>query len=273
MNGHTGWQQGGTAPELYERYVVPLITALWANDLVDRAAPRPGERVLDLACGTGIVARLAAARMGAGSVVGIDVNAGMLAVARLLPADAARLIEWREGSALALPFADESFDVICQLGLQFFPDRPVALREMRRVLAPAGRVALSVFTAIENTPAAHALVNALDRRLGAGASQIKRSEHELSDKEGLRDLLTEAGLRNVTIKTVTQIIRFPTAAEYVRLQLSATPQSALLDGMDPARQRETLAALTRDLMASFGVCSDTAELTYPQQAYVVLAGK
>jgi ubiquinone/menaquinone biosynthesis C-methylase UbiE len=165
-------------PELYERYPVRAITALWATDLVARAAPRPGERVLDLACGTGIVARLAAARMGAGRIVGLDINSGMLAVARSLSADTARLIEWQEGSALALSFPDDAFDLIfCQLGLQFFPDRTAAVGEMWRVLAPAGRVALSVFTAIEHTPATNALADALDRHLGAAASQTKRSEH------------------------------------------------------------------------------------------------
>jgi ubiquinone/menaquinone biosynthesis C-methylase UbiE len=121
MNDQEQWQLHGSAPELYERYLVPAITALWATDLVERAAPQPGERVLDLACGTGIVARLAATRMGAGRI-GMDINFGMLAVARSLSGDTARLIEWQEGSALALPFADDAFDLIfCQLGCSSFP--------------------------------------------------------------------------------------------------------------------------------------------------------
>jgi ubiquinone/menaquinone biosynthesis C-methylase UbiE len=274
MNDHGQWQLRGSAPELYERCLVPTITSLWATDLVDRAAPQPGERVLDLACGTGIVARLAAAHMGAGRIVGVDINSGMLAVARSLSADAARLIEWQEGSALALPFPDDAFDLIfCQLGLQFFPDKPGALGEMRRVLAPAGRVALSVFTAIEHTPATNALADALDHHIGAGASHTKRSEHVLSDEQELREMVTTAGFRNVAIETVTQTIRFPSAAEYVRVQLSATPLSALLDGMDNTQQRETLGAITRDLAATLDVTPDTAELTYPQEAYVLLAGK
>ena len=78
----SGWQLAASAPELYERYLVPTIARLWAADLVERAAPKPGERVLDVACGTGIVARLAAAAMGTGHVVGLDINEGMLAVAR-----------------------------------------------------------------------------------------------------------------------------------------------------------------------------------------------
>jgi ubiquinone/menaquinone biosynthesis C-methylase UbiE len=267
------WQMQGSAAELYERYLVPAITSLWATDLIERAAPQTGERVLDLACGTGIVARLAAVRMGKGRIVGMDINRGMLAVARSLP-DAASLIEWQEGSAMDLPLPNEAFDLIlCQLGLQFFPDRPAAVGEMRRVLVSGGRIALSVFTAIEHTPATNALADALDRHIGAGASQTKRSEHVLCDPQELRELVTREGFRNVSITTVTQTIRFPSAGEYVRVQLSATPLSALLDGMDSKRQREALEAITGDLIASLQIEPETAELTYPQEAFVLLANK
>ena len=154
----SGWQLEASAPELYERYMVPAVARLWAADLVERAAPKSGERVLDVACGTGIVARLAAAAMGMGHVVGLDINQGMLAVARSRSAGPGLHIEWHEASALDLPFPDTSFDLIlCQLGLQFFPDQPRALHEMIRVLVPNGRLALSVFTAIERTPVTNAL--------------------------------------------------------------------------------------------------------------------
>jgi ubiquinone/menaquinone biosynthesis C-methylase UbiE len=115
-----------SAPELYERYLVPAITSLWANDLLDRVPPRPRERLLDIACGTGVVARLALQRGHAGPLVGIDLNTAMLAVARAKSPS----VEWVEGSALDLPFEPNSFDVVlCQLGLQFFPDRLLALKE------------------------------------------------------------------------------------------------------------------------------------------------
>src|SRR5215217_6682792 len=108
MAQHEPWQLEGTAAELYERYLVPAITAFWAADLVRRAAPSAGERVLDIACGTGIVARLAAERMGAGHVVGLDLNAGMLGVARAASTGSNPPITWLEGSALDLPFPDGS---------------------------------------------------------------------------------------------------------------------------------------------------------------------
>jgi ubiquinone/menaquinone biosynthesis C-methylase UbiE len=182
------WQLEGASAELYERHLVPAMTLPWAVDLVERVGVRRGDRVLDVACGTGAVARVAAERVGdSGRVAGLDVNRGMLAVARSLqPARAAR-IEWHEGSALELPFDDREFGVVlCQLGLQFFQDRPVALLEMRRVATPGGRVAASVFSAIERNPATHALSDALDRHLGEGASLAKRNEHSLADPEELR---------------------------------------------------------------------------------------
>lgn len=135
----------GSAPKNYEKYFVPIIGAPLAADLVEVAAPGQGERVLDVACGTGVVARLAAERVGtAGAVVAIDINPGMLAVARAA-APAKVAIDWQEANAQQLPFLDESFDVaLCSLGLPFFPERAAALREMRRVLVPGGRIAFNV---------------------------------------------------------------------------------------------------------------------------------
>ena len=269
------WQLEGSAPELYERYLVPAITSLWAVDLVRRAAPQPGERVLDVACGTGVVARLAAKAMGTGRVLGLDINSGMLAVARSRPLDsAAPTIEWLEASVLDMPIADQSFDlVLCQLGLQFFPDRARALQEIERLLVSNGRLALSVFTAIEHTPMANALVQALDRHLGADASTVKRSEHSLCDASDLHRLVAGAGFRDIRIQPVTQIIKFPSAREYARLQLAATPQASLLKSMNAAQRDALIDAITADLSASLGSASNAAGLASPQEAHVLLARK
>ena len=269
------WQLEGSAPELFERYLVPAITSLWAADLVRRAAPQPGERVLDVACGTGAVARLAAKAMGTGRVLGLDINSGMLAVARSRPLDsAASTIEWLEASVLDIPLADQSFDlVLCQLGLQFFPDRARALQEIERLLVSNGRLALSVFTAIEHTPMANALVQALDRHLGAGASTVKRSEHSLFDAGELHRLVAGAGFRDIRIQPVTQIIKFPSAREYVRLQLAATPQASLLKSMNAAQRDALIDAITADLSASLGSACSAAGLASPQEAHVLLARK
>src|SRR6188508_856929 len=106
--GDGQWQLDGSSPELFQRYLVPAITSKWAQDLVNRAEPRAGEAVLDIACGTGVVARLAAKLMVSGHVTGLDLNAGMLGVARTLPSEGAP-IDWIEGSALDLPFPSGNF--------------------------------------------------------------------------------------------------------------------------------------------------------------------
>ena len=263
------WQLDGRAPELYQRYLVPAITTKWAEDLVVRAQPRAGEDVLDIACGTGFVARLAAKRMAHGHVTGLDLNKGMLAVARTLPSNGAE-VSWIEGSALNLPFPAEKFDlVLCQLGLQFFPDQGRALREIRRVLSPSGRVALSVYSPIERTPGANAFVLALDSIFGPDASKIKRGEHSFMSPDQLSELLIDAGLARVQVQTVVQNIEFPSVLDYVRFQLLATPIASLLsDRAEVDRQAaiETIALET----ARF---SDSAMLargrfTFRQEAYV-----
>ena len=272
MSEHEHWQLDGSAPELYERYLVPAITSLWAADLLDRAKPNPGESVIDIACGTGVVTRLAAAQMAKGRVVGLDFNAGMLTVARSLP-NRGIPIEWKEGSALDLPFGDRSFNIVlCQLGLQFFPDRPLALREMYRVLAKSGRVALSVFSAIERTPIANTFVNALDQSLGPDASNIKRAEHIFREADQVRTLLADEGFVQIEVNTVTQHISFPSVLDYVRFQLTATPIASLLSHRNQKERESTIeevASITQSLLAP-ELLRD-GRLTSPQEGHVATA--
>ena len=261
------WQMDANAPELYERYLVPAITSHWANDLLDRVALKSGESVLDIACGTGVVARLAAQRGHTGRLVGIDLNTAMLSTARAKSAD----IEWFQGSALDLPFANNSFDVaLCQLGLQFFPDRMLALKEMVRVLRPTGRAGFSVFSAIERTPVALALVQALDKYLGAQSSRTKRSEHMSCDACEMEALAKRAGFQFVDVATVTKRFTFPSMLDYVRVQLTATPMAGLLkkteakerEGLILAIANEALLRLAPSLLAD-------GKLTFPQESFVV----
>jgi ubiquinone/menaquinone biosynthesis C-methylase UbiE len=270
------WQLDGEAPVLYQRYLVPAITAIWAADLVDRTNIQRGARVLDVASGTGVVARAAAARLGdGGSVTGLDINPGMLAVARSLPADSgAASIEWREGSVLALPFPDGAFDVVlCQLGLQFFPDRPAALAEIRRVLVPGGRTGISVFGPIEHNPATHALADALDRHVGPGASLAKRNEHVLADTDELRMLLEEAGFRDVVIESATKTVRFPSATAYVQIQLAATPLATLVERYDASDRERLIETVAEDVAAALAEYAGDAGLTFPQEVHTALASR
>jgi ubiquinone/menaquinone biosynthesis C-methylase UbiE len=228
--------------------------------------------VLDVACGTGVVARLAARLMGHGQVTGLDLNGGMLAVARGLPSAGAP-ITWVEGSALDLPFPPDSFDVVlCQLGLQFFPDQRRALREMRRVLGNAGRAALSVYSPIERTPGANAFVRALDQVLGAGASRIKRGEHSFHAAAQLATLLKDAGFESVDVRTVAQTISFPSVLDYVRFQLLATPMAVLLKDRTESERQESIALVASKTMAlSTQAMLDGGRFTFSQEAYVGVA--
>jgi SAM-dependent methyltransferase len=192
-----------------------------------------------------------------------------LAVARTLASEGVP-IDWIEGSALDLPFPADKFDlVLCQLGLQFFPDQGRALREMRRVLSPSGRVALSVYSPIERTPGANAFVLALDRVLGPDASRIKRGEHSFVNPNQLHERLIDAGFAEVEVQTVVQSIEFPSVLDYVRFQLLATPMAALLsDRAEVDRQ----VAIQKIALETAGF-SDPAMLeggrfSFPQEAYV-----
>jgi len=263
------WQLDGSAPELYERYLVPAITSKWADDLVGRAQPAAEENVLDIACGTGIVARLASRRMRRGRVTGLDLNEAMLAVARSVSTDGAP-IEWIEGSALDLPFEAGTFDlVLCQLGLQFFPDQERALREMHRVLSPTGRVALSVYSPIERTPGANAFVLALDRILGPTASRIKRGEHSFHAPEELRDRLIAAGFDKVEVHTVVQHISFPSVLDYVSFQLLATPMAVLLgDRTEGDRQAAIKMIASETTRLSDPAMLEGGHFSFQQEGYV-----
>lgn len=269
-DGH--WQLEGSAAELYQRYLVPGITSKWAEDLVHRAQLRAGEEVLDVACGTGVVARLAAKKVASGHVTGLDLNAGMLAVARGVAREGAP-VNWMEGSALDLPFPAGRFDaVLCQLGLQFFPDQPKALHEMRRVVREPGRVALSVYSPIERTPGANAFVQALDEVLGSQASRIKRGEHSFANPAQLEKLLRDAGFGGVEVHTVVQTIVFPSVLDYVRFQLLATPMTVLLkDKIEPERQAIISSVASKTATLSAPSMLDAGKFTFPQEAYVAVA--
>ena len=269
-DGH--WQLEGTAAVLFERYLVPAITAKWAEDLLDRAQPREGERVLDIACGTGVVARLAAKRMGRGLVTGLDLNTTMLGVARRAPTEGAA-ITWIEGSALDLPFPADSFDMaFCQQGLQFFPDQRKALDETYRVLKGGGRAALSVYSRIERTPGANAFALALDDVVGKDASRIKRGEHSFDDVTQLEALLRSSGFKAVDVQTVEQTIVFPSVLDYVRFQLLATPMTVLLkDHTESEREAIISSIASKTTTLSSPAMLEGGRFTFPQEAYVAIA--
>lgn len=195
------------AAHAYEALFVPALFGQWAPKVADAAQVRPGQRALDVACGTGVLARELASRTGAaGRVVGIDPNPGMLAVAKQL----APAIEWREGVAESLPFPDRSFDaVVSQFGLMFFTDRHQALREMLRVLAPGGRLAVAVWGALDSMPAYASEVALLERAAGRPAADALRAPFVLGGRDDLATLFAEAGVAPAEVSTHLGTARFP----------------------------------------------------------------
>jgi ubiquinone/menaquinone biosynthesis C-methylase UbiE len=270
MNTQAQWQFVGSVPENYERYLVPSIFAPWADDLIEMVALQPHHRVLDIACGTGAVARTAARHQGSGgNVTGVDLSAPMLTAARSAAAADGATIAWQEGSALQLPLADEAFDVaFCQQGLQFFPDRPAAMREMYRVLVPGGKLVLSVWREIERSPGFAILAQALTSHVSADAGALLRlGPFGLSGAEELRDLIAGAGFKDIDIHPATKILRYPSSDEFVlRYAAGSALAGAVANVDDDAR-----AALLAEVAERLQPYVQARELAFPIESNIVIA--
>lgn len=258
--------------EAYEHFLVPHLFAPWADDLLDRAAVRPGERVLDVACGSGIVARRAASRLGStGRVVGVDPNSGMLAAAR---AAASReqvdvQIEWTEGRAESLPVDDGAFDLVCcQMGLQFFSDRAGALQEFHRALAPGGRIALSVGQGIERQTLHADLDEIIARQTGYPV--FGPTVFSLGDTDALHALLQQAGFRDIEVEPVAAAVRFPDPTAFVTMQLRGAAAAVPgLAAMDPATLSATIGVVQESAKPVLSRYVDDGSLAFTIHNHVV----
>ncbi len=255
------------AARLYERVAVRYVLAPWAPSLVDAARLVPGERVLDVACGTGVVARIAAQRVGArGRVTGVDLNAAMISVARSLPVADGAAIEWLEGSALALPLRDASADaVLCQQGLQFFPDKALALREMRRVVRRGGRLALSVWSSIGLYNGA--VGEALRRFVGEDTAARFCASRKVPGKDELERLAAAAGWSEVNVGVSRLNIRLPGVESFVLEHLAGTPVAGAIAAAD-AGSRKNIGTSVKRAMERF---EDGDGVMYPEETHILTA--
>jgi SAM-dependent methyltransferase len=243
--------------QVYEEFFVPALFEQWGRIVADMARVAPDQRMLDVACGTGVLACAAAERVGPkGAVTGLDPNDEMLAVAR---AKSAR-IEWQHGHAESLPFADASFDrVASQFGLMFFADKAAGLREMMRVLRPGGRLAVAVCDALDHSPGYAVLAELLQRLFGATVADAFRAPFSLGERSRLRSLCEQAGIRNAAVARADGTVRFRSIEQLVATERACVwTLGGMLDNGDFERLLEEAEEslqpfITADRTVAFGM--------------------
>lgn len=267
MTRHEQWHLTAEAAELYERTVARHILGPWAPLLVEAIHVAAGERVLDVACGTGVVARIAAQRVGpTGRVVGIDLNPGMIRVAQSLPAPSGATVEWFERSALDLRLEDACFDVVlCQQGLQFFPDKALALQEMRRVLDRNGRLALSVWnsTGLYNSAVGEALA-----RFTSDETAVRFcASRQAPAREELQRLAMAAGFSDVEVHVGRINVRLPRLDQFTLDHLAATPVAPVIAAAGPEARKNIGTCVMKQLERY----ADDDGVIYPEETHVLTA--
>jgi len=251
-----------SAAEVYEEFFVPALFGAWAPRLCDAAAVGRGQRLLDVACGSGVVAREAARRGAAG--IGLDRNPDMLAVARRL----APAIDWHEGLAESLPFEDDSFDAVaCQFGLMFFDDRVVALREMGRVLKPGGRLVVATWDSLARTPGYAAMVALLERLFGAEVAAGLRAPFVLGDAGEVQELFAAAGITGSQVDTQVGEARFPSIEDWVRTDVKGWTLAEAIDDAQYAQLQRVAQEELRRFVAADG------SVRFDSPAHIVTAVK
>ncbi|HWC12322.1 MAG TPA: methyltransferase domain-containing protein, partial [Acidimicrobiales bacterium] len=242
---------------------VPALFADWAPHVVDMGDVTTGQSVLDVACGTGIVARTAAERVGpTGRVVGVDLNQAMLTVAaRVCPG-----VELRQADVTALPFEAATFDVVlCQMALMFFPDRLAAVREMGRVVQPEGTVVIMVPSSLDAQPAYRVLVDLAARRAGPEAVAMLSAYWACGDLDELLGTVQAAGQHVLSTRTRMGTARFASIDEFVATEVESTPvRERLTDDEYEALRREA-----GHVLEAFTASDGTAEI--PIEGHLVAA--
>ena len=263
----TRYQLEGNAPQLYERETVHTLGRPLAELMFAHVSLQAADRVLDAACRTGIVTRVAVQQYGnLGHIVGVDLNPGMLDVARANTPATHVPIEWRQGDMCALPFPHGRFEVVlCQQGLQFVPDTGAALRELRRVLVPGGRLAFTVFSEI---PAYYAaLADALARHVSAAAATSCLSQYTLREAKTLRTLVDAAGFGAIEMHVLEVMRRMPASAESVVEAMARAPYARDVAAVEEAVRQ----AIGHEVSAALHAYRDGDDVVIPHRSHLVQA--
>ena len=245
----------GSIPANYHRYLGPLFFHGYAEDLAARVPPTPAMRVLEIACGTGIVTRRLVERIGPGGrVVATDLNQAMIDQARThVPSDAP--VEWQTADATRLPFPDRSFGaVVCQFGLMFFPDKAAAIRETLRVLEPGGLYLFSVWDSLEHNHVARITHETVAAFFPDDPPKFYTVPMSLHDPAPIRAWLSAAGFEGVAHETVSQTTTSPSAAEATVGLIEGNPIVGEIMARRPAALAEIEAAVARSLAERLGDC-------------------
>jgi SAM-dependent methyltransferase len=245
----TQWQLAREAAGRYLKILEPAILGPFAQALVTWSNLRPGQTAVDVGCGTGAAARYAAAALGpAGRVIGVDVNRGMIEVARSRPPVQGAPIEWYQENAYQLPFRDQTADVVlCAQTLQFLTDRHQALAEMRRILRPGGRLAVSLWRPLDENPYFQALLATITDYLGPDIAGGLKAAFALTGAAEIRALLAGGNFWNVEVKVVQLELDLPPLPLFIPRHVSATPMASAFDAASPAAQQAVIADVARQL--------------------------
>lgn len=251
-----------SAADVYEEFFVPALFGAWPDRVLDAGGVTEGDRVLDVACGTGILARAARKRVReSGQVVGLDPNQGMLAVAQRLEQG----IEWRQGVAEELPFANDSFDrVVSQFGMMFFSDARKAVSEMSRVLAPGGSVTIAVWAALEDTPGYLAMARLLADLFGDDIAAALHAPYSLGDPDLVRKLMVDS-FPNVSVTHHEGVARFESIDAWVHTEIRGW---TLADSIDD-HQYAMLLREARQHLAGF--TDESGRVTFAAPALIATA--
>jgi ubiquinone/menaquinone biosynthesis C-methylase UbiE len=256
------------AAEAYERYLVPGIFGPWAEVAVSVASPRPGDAVLDVACGTGIGARIAARHMFLkGQIMGLDLDGGMIAVARSLAAEVSCFIDWYREDALTMPFEQGTFDLcLCLHGLQYFSNRRAGLEEMRRVLKPDGKLVASMWASLEHNYCHLALVQALEKR-NIETTSLRQS-FSLGGRDEIIDLARQAGFSAVDILTEEKNVLFVSPKLFFDQVAFEGPLIFQTLARIPEAQRSNILEDFKSILNPYIV---SGQLLFPMRAHILMA--